>query len=160
MVYTGVCPCGSQKSYFFCCEPLITGKQSPETPEALMRTRYTAYTMANMDYIKQTMRGNALTGFQEEDAKRWAKRVHWIKLNVLQSGIENASMGYVEFEACFVESTRLKSIHEKSEFICEEGRWYYTGGTHLPTEHTEQMIARHTPCPCGSFRKFKNCHGK
>ena len=108
-----VCPCDSQKSYLSCCEPFITGKQSPETPEALMRSRYTAYTMANIDYIKETMRGNALTGFQEMDAKRWAKRVHWIKLNVLKSVIENTSTGYVIFEASFVDGSRLKSIHEK-----------------------------------------------
>ena len=155
-----VCPCDAQKSYLSCCEPFITGKQSPETPEALMRSRYTAYTMANIEYIKETMRGNALTSFQEMDAKRWAKRVNWIKLNVLKSVIENASTGYVEFEASFVDSSRLKSIHEKSEFICEEGRWYYIGGTYLPTEHTEQMISRNMNCPCGSHRKFKNCHGK
>lgn len=125
-----------------------------------MRSRYTAYTMANIDYIKETMRGNALIGFQELDAKRWAKRVNWIKLNVLKSAVENASTGYVEFEASFVDSSHLKSIHEKSEFICEEGRWYYIGGKHLPTDHTEQMISRNMNCPCGSYRKFKNCHGK
>ena len=155
-----VCPCDSQKSYLSCCEPFITGKQSPETPEALMRSRYTAYTMANIDYIKETMRGNALTGFQEMDAKRWAKRVHWIKLNVLKSVIENTSTGYVIFEASFVDGSRLKSIHEKSAFISEEGQWYYIGGTHLPTDHTEKMISRNMNCPCGNHRKFKNCHGK
>jgi SEC-C motif-containing protein len=155
-----VCPCDSQKGYLSCCEPFITGTKCPETPEALMRSRYTAYTMANIDYIKTTMRGKALIGFQEMDAKRWAKRVHWIKLNVLMSVIEHASMGYVEFEATFVEGSRLKSIHEKSEFIGEEGRWYYVGGIHLPTDHAEKIISRNTSCPCGSHRKYKNCHGK
>ncbi len=114
-----VCPCDSQKSYLSCCEPFITSKQNPETPEALMRSRYTAYTMANIDYIKETMRDNSLIGFQEMDAKRWAKRVNWIKLNVLKSVIENASMGYVVFEASFVGGSRLKSIHEKSAFISQ-----------------------------------------
>lgn len=155
-----MCPCDSQKKYLSCCEPLITGKQRPETPEALMRSRYTAYTMANIDYIKQTMRGDALTGFQELDAKRWAKRAHWIKLNVLKSAIENTNTGYVIFEASFVDGARLKSIHEKSAFISEAGQWYYIGGTHLPTAHTEKMISRNMDCPCGSHRKFKNCHGR
>ncbi|HBI21870.1 MAG TPA: hypothetical protein DDY37_04710 [Legionella sp.] len=154
-----VCPCDSQKNYLFCCEPFITGKQRPETPEALMRSRYSAYTMANIDYIKETMRGNALAGFQELDAKRWAKRVTWIKLNVLKSVTESLSLGYVEFEASFVDGSHLKSIHEKSEFIFEKGRWYYVGGQHLPTTHTEQIISRTMDCPCGSHRKFKNCHG-
>ena len=72
----GLCPCDSQKNYLSCCEPFITGKQSCTTPEALMRSRYSAYTLSNVDYIKETMRGNALTGFQEQNAKRWAKRVN------------------------------------------------------------------------------------
>ncbi|MDI9819698.1 MULTISPECIES: YchJ family protein [unclassified Legionella] len=154
------CPCDSQKSYLSCCEPFITGKQTPETPEALMRSRYTAYAMANIDYIKETMRHGALIGFQETEAKRWAKRVHWIKLHVLKSDIKNSTTGYVEFEASFVDGSRLKSLHEKSRFMREEGQWYYVGGTHLPTVSTEQMISRTINCPCGSQRKFKNCHGK
>ena len=89
----GVCPCDSQKKYLYCCEPFIMGKQIPETPEALMRSRYSAYTMANIDYIKETMRGNALVGFQELDAKRWAKRVTWIKLKVLKSVTKSLSLG-------------------------------------------------------------------
>ena len=153
------CPCGSQKEYVHCCEPFITGKQSPQTPEALMRSRYTAYTRVHIDYIKETMRGKALAGFDEMDAKRWASRVHWIKLNVIQSGIQNPSMGYVEFEARFVDASRLKSIHEKSEFIFDKGRWYYIDGILLPTTHKEQMISRQMDCPCGSHRKFKHCHG-
>ena len=150
------CPCDSQKSYSSCCEPFITGKQIPETPEALMRSRYTAY---NIDYIKETMRGSALMGFQESEAKRWAKRVRWIKLHVFNSVIENSNLGYVEFDAQFVEGSHLKSLHENSKFLREQARWYYVGGTHLPATQLEQKISRTMNCPCGSRRKFKNCHG-
>lgn len=154
------CPCGSQKNYLTCCEPFILGKQKPSTPEMLMRSRYTAFTIADMDYIKETMRGQALADFQEIEATRWAKKVTWIKLNVIKSTIQNSSLGYVEFEASFVDGHRLKSIHEKSQFILEEGSWYYVSGTHLPSSHAERIIARNAICPCGSERKFKNCHGK
>lgn len=153
------CPCDSQKNYLSCCEPFITGKQSPQTPEALMRSRYSAYTMANIDYIKDTMRGKALAGFQEQEARAWASRVKWIKLVVFKSVIESSSLGFVEFEASFVDGSQLKSIHENSEFIRDNGRWYYVGGQHLPTSATKQIISRTKDCPCGSRRKFKNCHG-
>lgn len=158
-VAEGMCPCGSQRHYLSCCEPFITGKQSPKTPEALMRSRYSAYTMANMDYIKETMRGSALAGFQEQDAKRWAKRVVWIKLNVLKSLIDGVNKGYVEFQASFVDGSHLKSIHERSEFLFENGRWYYVNGEHFLATDTEQTVSRTMNCPCGSNRKFKNCHG-
>ena len=38
-----LCPCGSEKIYTECCEPLIKGDRVAETAEALMRSRYTAH---------------------------------------------------------------------------------------------------------------------
>ena len=154
------CPCDSQKSYVDCCEPYLTAKHTPETPEALMRSRYTAYTMANIAYIKQTMRGKAAVNFHEIDAERWAKKVLWIKLHVVNAILENDGIGFVEFEAFFVEGSCLKSIHENSRFIREQGRWYYVDGTHLPVSHATQIVSLNMNCPCGRQRKFKNCHGK
>jgi SEC-C motif-containing protein len=155
-----LCPCCSQKKYDACCKPYLMGYHFPETPESLMRSRYTAYTIANIDYIKQTMRGVALVGFQEIDAIRWAKKVSWIKLNVLDQVIEDATLGYVTFEAMFVEGSRLKSIHEKSKFTRDAERWYYIDGVHLPSSGRVEMVSRNMHCPCGSLRKFKNCHGR
>ena len=150
-----ICPCGSKKNYLDCCEPFIIGKQICATPEQLMRSRYSAYTQVNLDYIKATMRGNALLGFQEQNTLRWAKRVRWIGLKVISSVI---SSGIVEFEAGYVDGTKLCYIHERSEFVRTEGRWYYVGGQHFPTPQNK-VISRTSDCPCGSMRKFKNCHG-
>jgi SEC-C motif domain protein len=119
------CPCGSQNTYVQCCAPYLTEKKYPLTPEALMRSRYTAYTMANIEYIEKTMCGPALVGFQAANATRWAKQVIWIGLKVLQTGLNNPNKGYVEFKASFMENNVLKLMHEKSEFIREQGRWYY-----------------------------------
>lgn len=153
------CPCNSQKSEASCCQPFITGQQLPPTPEALMRSRYTAFTQANMEYIKQTMKDKALEGFVAQESARWAKRVNWIKLCVYNASIETPTLGYVEFEATFVEGNKLKSIHEKSEFRQDHGRWYYVQGSHLPSTHNEQLVSRNSNCPCGSLSKYKNCHG-
>ena len=48
------CSCGSGRDYVTCCQPYVEGRAHPETPEALMRSRYTAYTMADIDYIEKT----------------------------------------------------------------------------------------------------------
>ena len=48
------CPCDSQRSYKECCSPFISKEKLPETPEQLMRSRYTAYVNGDIDYIKQT----------------------------------------------------------------------------------------------------------
>lgn len=69
-----ICPCGLQ-DYSDCCALYHTGERIPPTPEALMRSRYAAYALANIDYIKKTMRGKVLLGFNESNAKAWAESV-------------------------------------------------------------------------------------
>ena len=39
------CPCGSNRSYAQCCEPLHQGLVNAATAEALMRSRYSAYVL-------------------------------------------------------------------------------------------------------------------
>ena len=36
------CPCGSGKTYAACCKKIISGEKKAETPEELMRSRYSA----------------------------------------------------------------------------------------------------------------------
>lgn len=155
------CPCGSKRQYTVCCEPYLKNKQQPDTPEGLMRSRYTAYCLADIDYIQKTMQDKALVGFDAVTAKRWAKRVTWIKLAVLDTTLESSHKGYVEFIATFVDGHILKSIHEKSEFIEQKGQWYYVDGVQFTSlDETKRLISRNSVCPCGSQRKFKNCHEK
>ena len=66
------CSCGSNSTYLQCCGQFIDGLSLPITPEALMRSRYTAYTLADIAYIKKTMRGKATIGFDETEAGHWA----------------------------------------------------------------------------------------
>ncbi len=123
-----ICPCGSGKDYQDCCELYISGIKVPTSPEALMRSRYSAYTIANIEYIARTMCDNAIAGFDKEEAVNWAKRVIWQKLEVLNSGLSSKARGFVKFKAYFVENNQQYILHEKSEFRCFDGRWYYVDG--------------------------------
>lgn len=127
------CPCCSQKPFAECCEPYLLGAQKPPTPEALMRSRYTAYTLANIPYIKKTMRGQALRNFDEMEAKLWAKRVHWLALEVLNSHMKSAAEAYVEFKARFMDRGEMCTIHENSKFLRKLGQWFYVDGTQNPS---------------------------
>lgn len=42
------CPCGSQIEYKSCCGVYHQGARVAPTPEALMRSRYTAYSLGNI----------------------------------------------------------------------------------------------------------------
>jgi len=124
------CLCGSNENYVECCGRFIEGQQKPLTPEALMRSRYTAYTQANMNYLAETMRAPASNHFNEKLTSAWAKKVKWLHLEVRAAFTKDAK-GFVEFIAYFKENGKLRTIHECSEFHCEHGVWYYVDGVHL-----------------------------
>lgn len=124
------CPCGTGKNYAECCGVFIEGQQKPLTPEELMRSRYSAYTRANIDYIAHTMKSPAKDRFDAKSAREWAKRVEWLKLEVKTTSIQG-SKGYVEFIALFKERGKINILHELSEFHLENGAWYYVDGKHF-----------------------------
>lgn len=143
------CACGSGLSYVDCCGRYIDGSLVAPSPEALMRSRYTAYTQAHITYISQTMQGPAARGFDADSAKQWAAHVRWLGLHVLKSN-EYGDKGAVEFIALFNDGEQ-RQIHENSLFQKISGCWYYVDALPLPKQ------ARNAPCPCGSGKKFKQC---
>ena len=151
------CPCGSNNDYLACCGLYINGKMITKTPEALMRSRYTAYSLANMDYIKKTMQGQSLEGFNEDEATHWARSIQWIGLRIVNTHHDdiNENLGFVEFIATYQDKKTIKTLHENSEFCRFNGQWFYIDGK---TFATQPQWSRNAPCPCGSKMKFKNCH--
>ncbi len=148
------CPCLSQQTYELCCGPFINGTARPQTPEQLMRSRYTAYTQANMEYIGATMQGQAAKGFDPEQMRLWAQSVEWLGLEVIQAPKAQATRGIVEFIARYRLNGEVHQIHEVSEFARLNGgtRWYYITGK-------APKVERNAPCPCGSGKKYKRCCG-
>lgn len=155
------CPCGSQIEYKACCGVYHHGEQLAPTPEALMRSRYAAYSLGNVDYIKRTMQGKPLVGFKAQEAEVWAKSIEWIGLEIVDVKNTSSQLGYVEFIARFIENGKTQSIHERSEFRYTDGQWFYVDGVHPVNDAAlnAKKVGRNIPCPCGSQKKFKHCHG-
>ncbi|MFZ2315813.1 MAG: YchJ family protein [Gammaproteobacteria bacterium] len=155
------CACGSKKDYADCCQPFIDGTKLPSTPEALMRSRYTAYTQRNIDYIAKTMASPASDGFNAEEAKAWAEQCEWLKLEVIEASY-NQLTGFVEFIAHFNHHQQRQMIHEKSEFHLINSKWVYVNGTNPQIKRSPQVkqLGRNEPCLCGSGKKYKTCCGK
>ena len=148
------CPCDSGRVYDACCGVYISGIKPAPTALALMRSRYTAYSQANVSYISKTMTGPATEGFDPISSKDWARSVRWLGLAIVNHSAGNATdeVGFVEFIARYQEKNQASHIHERSEFRQIKGRWYYYAGTPF-----QQKVARNAPCPCGSGKKFKQC---
>ena len=121
------CPCGSSKPFSTCCEPILKGTQDAPTPETLMRSRYTAYTLGNLDYIEKTMRSDALERFNRQEAEKNINETEWLKLDVLFSE-EEGDKGTVQFIATFRYAGEEHFMHEISSFEKIDGKWYYTKG--------------------------------
>lgn len=125
------CPCGSNKNYFTCCGAFIENAELPPTPEALMRSRYTAYTKANIGYIIKTMKGKAAKHFDATKSLQWAKKSKWLGLTIIEAPLpnkDNPKKGLVEFIAKYELNGKQQSIHEFSEFHRQKGIWYYVNG--------------------------------
>lgn len=121
------CPCGSKKDYKLCCGRFIENSEIPATAEELMRSRYTAYSQANIDYIVRTMKGKAAENFDAAKARGWATNMEWLKLIVVSTATE-ADKAFVEFRAYLSLQSRMHILHERSEFHFENGQWYYVSG--------------------------------
>lgn len=127
------CPCGKNLTYYQCCSLYIDQKQRPASPEILMRSRYTAYTKANIAYIIATMKGKPLIDFDPAEASLWAQSVKWRQLKIISSFPEKTTEdeGWVEFKAVFNEKGKNQVIHECSKFQRIKGQWFYVGGDYL-----------------------------
>lgn len=151
------CPCGLEFTYKKCCGKFIEGKAIPQTPEQLMRSRYVAFTQANIPYIKQTMRPPASLDFDEEAAAEWSARVKWLGLEVVHSSMEG-NKGEVEFRALFADGEEHRLMHEISQFVkAEDDKWYYIDGEPPQKSIRVNRVGRNDPCLCGSGKKSKKC---
>ncbi|MBI1424187.1 MAG: hypothetical protein GC149_12015 [Gammaproteobacteria bacterium] len=121
------CPCGSGLTYDRCCGPCLDNRAAPNTAEALMRSRYTAYTHQDAAYLLRSWHASTrpaeLTFAQEPP-------VTWLGLKVLrtEAGGINDDNGLVEFVARYKVNGKAQRLHETSRFVKEDGRWYYVDG--------------------------------
>ncbi|MDB4297758.1 YchJ family metal-binding protein [Flavobacteriaceae bacterium] len=124
------CPCGSSKSFSSCCEPIHKDIFKAKTPEMLMRSRYSAFTIANIDYLLSSHHSSTRPTKEANEIKEWATNVKWIKLEVLETNIIDNTEGFVTFKAHFSENNKSEVIFEKSRFVKENNHWTYIDGLH------------------------------
>ena len=118
------CPCGSGLFFHLCCDRFLQKKEKPETPLELMRSRYTAYTCHDNDYIKQTWYPST----RPVEPITTDPHIKWIRLEVIRHE-EKHNDGLVEFIAYCKVNGRAQKMHETSRFLKEGGQWYYLDGT-------------------------------
>ena len=153
------CPCGASVSYQDCCGHFHTGAATAPTPEALMRSRYSAFVTGQISYLKETLHPDHRHDFDEEHTRQWAETSQWQGLSVKSCLQETPDEGYVEFVARFqTEDGESCLHHETGHFVRDNGTWYYVDGISGPRPiRSGHKAGRNDPCPCGSGKKFKKC---
>lgn len=121
------CPCGSEQSLGQCCLPLITGEAHAQTAEQLMRSRYTAHALLQVNYLWHTWDSAQRARSSPEQILDWAKACDWLRLDILatQGGQSDDSEGTVSFAALYRQNGKLHQHQEVSLFRRLLGRWVY-----------------------------------
>ena len=156
------CPCCSGKNYSVCCEPILQQGNAP-TALALMRSRYSAYCLHQIDYLIETTHPSKRRDHNFASTAQWAKENKWQKLEIVsvEHGKIKDQRGIVEFKAYFQDTKGKTHIHhERSTFWKEDGKWFYVSGIINPKPTAiVKKVSRNDPCPCGSGKKYKKCCG-
>lgn len=159
------CTCGNPLSFAECCQPLLSKERFPETAEALMRSRYTAYATGEVDYIVETQAPGTRHTVDRQATADWSRKSTWKGLEILgvEAGGPNDLTGRVEFRARYEINGEEVEHHELADFRREDGRWYFVDGhppKAEPFRREGEKVGPNQPCPCGSGRKYKKCCGK
>jgi SEC-C motif domain protein len=125
------CYCGSEKTFAECCERFHLGIAKPTTAKELMRSRYSAYVVANIEYLIKTTHPSTRKFHDAESIEQFAKLNIWQKLEVvsIKNGTARDNEGIVEFRAYFINSEGKSQVHhEVSNFKKELGKWFFVSG--------------------------------
>lgn len=132
------CPCGSGRKYKQCCGLAHNGTTLPESPEALLRSRYTAYAIGDTAYLWQTthpaneaVQGRTADQYAHETLG-YCKHVNFTGLTIHEANPADAE-GHpgIRFTASYQVAGQNDSFTELSRFIQVDGRWLYLSGTEV-----------------------------
>ncbi|MBX3189956.1 MAG: hypothetical protein KF819_23225 [Labilithrix sp.] len=125
------CPCRSGARYKACCGPIHGGARAA-TPEALMRSRFSAFALGLGDYLVDTLaREHADRALPREALARELAQIRdrrrFMGLEIRESR-ESGDEGWVTFHARVFEKGKDVSFAERSRFVREDGAWRYASG--------------------------------
>ncbi len=157
------CPCGSGNNFIQCCDLLINQNKLAQSPEQLMRSRYSAYATNNAEYIYKTYADISQCAQSISEIKEWAEQTTWLKLVIHStSSFVNkhckSTLPTVHFSAYYQHLGKYYQLSEKSQFCFERKQWRYLDGE--VSQNDELAIpGRNEHCFCGGDKKFKRCCG-
>jgi SEC-C motif-containing protein len=135
-----------------------------DTAEALMRSRYAAYAIGQVEHIVTTHDPATRDSVDRNAAEKWSNRAQWEGLDIVSTSAGGAAdeEGEVEFVARYTLDGAPCKHHERSRFKKIGDAWHYMNGDMVkakPAVRDGAKVGRNDLCPCGSNKKYKKCHG-
>ena len=127
-----------------------------------MRARYSAFVTHAIDFIVSSTHSGTRKEIDLDFVREWSETSTWRGLEIFETKIVNENKAYISFEAQFTQKGEDHSHREKSLFEREDGQWRFVTGDELKNPTVRYEIpkpGRNDPCPCGSGKKYKKCHG-
>lgn len=118
------CPCGTGLTFGECCGPVLRGEREAATAEALMRSRFTAFAVGDVDWLLASWHSSTRPRSLELDPG-----IRWLRLDVLgtSDGGPFDREGTVTFESHWTAEGARGSMRELSRFRRDRG-WQYVDG--------------------------------
>lgn len=124
-----------------------------ESATQLMRSRYSAFFLGQIEYLKKTWHPETCP----EDLSA-EEPSDWFSLEIVSSDeSEDGTEASVEFIAKLVYDYHVEIIHEISDFDRLDGKWVYHSGEFVDDTKGPEKLSKKSDCPCGSGKKIKHC---
>jgi SEC-C motif-containing protein len=139
------CPCHSGLRYTACCASFHRGEREPPTPEALMRSRYAAFSLGLGEYLVETLAQEHPDRALPRDGlvlalSRSRQRQRFLDLQILHASADG-DQGEVLFYARIFEQGEDRSFVELSSFGRESSVWRYVSGLLVPAERLPKDVS-------------------
>ena len=79
------CICGVGESTETHCGPILKGERTADTAEALMRSRYAAYALGEIDYILDSLHPEHRQDVDRAATEAWSKNAKWHSLEIVKT---------------------------------------------------------------------------
>jgi len=148
-VMSDKCYCKSGLPFSACCEPILRVLEVAPTALSLMRSRYAAYCLGDVNYLQATTHDHTWSDEELKFIQDWADNSFWQHLEIV-----NYDEDIVEFKAYYIFEGKQHIHHEKSSFKKINDMWKYVDGE-IYEDKVEFL--RNQTCICGSGQKYKRC---
>jgi preprotein translocase subunit SecA len=125
--------------------------------------------LAAMDYLRQ---GIHLRGYAQKNPKQEYKREAFEMFNAMLERIKHDVVSIVskvqvraESDVAAVEEQRRQTVpmqfqHAEASALADAGAESEAGDAKQAPHVRGRKVGRNDPCPCGSGKKYKHCHGQ